>query len=82
MNTGLLWYDDDKKRPVTEKVERAVNYYFTKLGHIPTECHVHPTLAAGAAAYVFGCRMVADRTIMVNHFWLGVGAAESEKVKA
>jgi hypothetical protein len=83
MDIGMLWYDDDGKRQLDEKVARAVEYYRAKYGVQPTECYVHPdTLAKGASAGVLGenqagtaagVRLRPNRTVIKNHFWLGVG---------
>lgn len=77
MDTGMLWYDDDKKRSLIEKVLRAVTFYTNKYGRPPTECYVHPSLIPGPGV-IAGCRMHASHLIMVNHFWLGIEPAASE----
>ena len=79
MDIGMLWYDDDAKRRLDEKVALAVEYYRAKYGMQPTECYVHPgTLAEGSGeaekvATAAGVRLRPNRTIIKNHFWLGVG---------
>ena len=87
MDIGMLWYDDDGKRQLDEKVARAVEFYRAKYGIQPTECYVHPgMLGDGQPAVAAGVRLRANRTVIKNHFWLGVGdAAEAQttrKVKA
>lgn len=77
MDIGMLWYDADKKRPIAEKVQRAVEFYQAKYGARPTECHVHPSLLDGVTMLA-GCRMHGNRTIIRDHFWLGVETAVSE----
>jgi hypothetical protein len=73
MNIGMLWYDDDAKRQLDEKVARAVEFYRAKYGVQPTECYVHPgMLAAGQPSTAAGVRLRPNRTIIKNHFWLGV----------
>jgi hypothetical protein len=73
MNSGMLWFDDTK-RPLDARVAGAVEYYKSKYGASPTVCFVHPSmLAAGAEApAAAGVQLRAARTILVNHFWLGV----------
>ena len=77
MDTGMLWYDDDKKRTLAEKVQRAVTFYTAKYGRQPTECYVHPSILPEQGV-IAGCRMHAKRMIIVNHFWLGFEPAASE----
>ncbi len=83
MDIGMLWYDDDGKRQLDEKVARAVEYYRAKYGVQPTECYVHPGMLgegqsrSGAGQIVAGgVRLRANRTVIKNHFWLGVGEAD------
>jgi hypothetical protein len=76
MDIGMLWYDDDAKRQLDEKVARAVEYYRAKYGVPPTDCYVHPgMLSAGQPATAAGVRLRPNRTVIKNHFWLGVGEA-------
>lgn len=70
--TGMLWYDNDPKRPPAEKIERAMNYYFVKYGRVVTQCHVHPGLIADGPVRVKGVKVTPDRYIMPDHFWLGL----------
>jgi len=35
METGLLWYDGDPKRALSEKIERAAEHYRKKRGVWP-----------------------------------------------
>jgi hypothetical protein len=78
MDIGMLWYDDDNKSKLDEKVARAVEYYRAKYGVQPTECYVNPGMLAedqpGVAA---GVRLRGSGTVIKNHFWLGVGDDEA-----
>jgi hypothetical protein len=74
MDIGMLWYDDDNKAKLDEKVARAVEYYRAKYGVQPTECYVHPgMLGEGQPAIAAGVRLRGSGTVIKNHFWLGVG---------
>ena len=74
MDIGMLWYDDDSKRRLDEKVARAVEFYRAKYGVQPTECYVHPgLLPVDQQAMAAGVRVRGNRTVIKNHLWLGVG---------
>jgi len=87
MEIGMLWYDDDAKQPLDAKVASAVEYYKNKYGAAPTVCYVHPNMlpaerassteSALSVAEAFrvsaGVQLRPMRTVMINHFWLGVG---------
>jgi hypothetical protein len=73
MDIGMLWYDDDTKRPLGEKVARAVDYYKTKYGSVPTVCFINPAAFKDAPDTAAGVQIRSARNVMLDHFWLGVG---------
>ena len=83
MDIGMLWYDDDAKRQLDEKVARAVEYYRAKYGVAPTECYLNPGMldANQPATITAGVRLKPNRTVIKNHFWLGVGEAPPSAAK-
>lgn len=74
MNTGMLWLDDDKKRPFDEKVRRAAVYYQDKYGRLPNVCFVSRK-ATKEATQVDKISIVPDRAMQPHHFWLGLNNA-------
>jgi hypothetical protein len=44
MNIGMLWFDNDPKKKLDVKIERAATYYREKYGKMPTVCFVHPSM--------------------------------------
>jgi hypothetical protein len=72
MQEGLLWFDDNPGRSLTDKVERAVKRYQQKYGHVPNVCYVHPTMIdTGEARPMRAVRVLPARTVLPNHFWVG-----------
>lgn len=70
MKSGMLWFDNDPKRPLTEKVERAAARFVEKYGQPANLCYANP---ATAEAQTIGAITVKQaRSILPNHFWLGV----------
>lgn len=69
MNIGMLWFDNSQADLKT-KIERAVNYYQTKYGRIPTLCFVHPSMLEEEK--VPGIEIEANRQILPNHIWIGI----------
>jgi hypothetical protein len=84
MNIGMLWFDNDPKAGLSIKIERAASYYRTKYGKIPTLCFVHPSMLPTSApselqnspdgkAYTpEGVEIRSNRSVLPNHFWIGV----------
>lgn len=76
MKTGMLWFDNSQKS-LKEKVEKAANYYQEKYGKVPTLCFVNPTTLAGNEGPSNGVDVQEARTVMPDHFWIGVDTKTS-----
>lgn len=73
MQVGMLWLDDDKKRPFDEKVRRAVDYYRDKYGRSPELCFVNQAMLPNEKK-VGKVKVKTANHVRLNHFWLGVKA--------
>jgi len=80
MDIGMLWYDDDSRRSLSEKVARAVDFYKQKYGSPPTVCFINPATLKDKAApeTAGGVQLRSARNVLVDHFWLGVGETNGE----
>jgi len=72
MKVGLLWFDDDAKRPFSQKVELASQRYLQKFGVKPDTCYVNPETLPSNDSTVNGIRIVPTQFILPNHYWVGV----------
>ena len=88
---GLLWYDDDNRRPLAAKVIDAVERYRERVGFEPTVCQLAPAqLTALATATASrskrshtpavelprALRLEPDEHLHPNYFMLGVGEGD------
>ena len=65
---GMLWLDDDKKRPLEEKVLRAAEYFEDKYGTWPTRCKV----AVGLGEHnIRGVQVIECKSTLPHHFLIG-----------
>jgi hypothetical protein len=75
MNIGMLWYDNDPKVALKEKVERAAAYYRRKYGRIPDVCFVHPKMLGSLPEQRVGTEsevaVRSNRLIQPGHLWIG-----------
>jgi len=72
VDIGMLWYDDSRK-PLHRKVSEAVQYYKTKYGLQPTECHVRPVTAGQNPPLTVGSvAVIPNQRVLRDHFWIGV----------
>lgn len=72
MQVGLLWFDDDKKRTLEEKVQRAVAHYFQKFGQRPSVCYLNPGTMNGGPQAVSGVQLCTAKNVLLHHFWIGL----------
>ena len=74
MKIGMLWFDDDPRRSLTERIVRAADYYSKKYGRTPTLCLLHPATAGPALpASVGGLELRTNASVLREHLWIGVG---------
>ena len=71
MEIGMLWLDADRSRSFEDKVKRAVEYYKEKYGRFPELCFVNDIMVEDEKK-VGRVRVVRQKTIMPDHFWLGM----------
>ena len=72
MDIGMLWFQDDPKMPLDDKIKQAADYYEQKYKVRPTECYVHPSMYEGGSRMSGGVKLHKSGTVIKNHFWLGV----------
>ncbi|HSO27744.1 MAG TPA: hypothetical protein VLS48_06710 [Anaerolineales bacterium] len=82
MKVGMLWFDNDQKRGLNERVLRAALYYQQKYGQKPNLCFVHPSMlpeapeAADDHKYQAGEVEVRSAPVVLpNYFWIGEQAS-------
>lgn len=86
MDVGLLWYDNDPRRTLEDKVGQAVRRYRERYGRWPNTCYVHPSALEKAQELVMDgrdgalpIRVLSATNVLLHHFWLGEWAEESGK---
>lgn len=71
MKTGLLWYDDNPTRSLTEKIALAAARYRQKHGVPPNICYVHPN-TRDIVKNVGVVEVKPLRTVLIHHIWIGM----------
>ena len=77
MKIGMLWFDNDPKATMDQKIQKAVDYYKDVRGMVATTCYVHPSMTEGqpetdGKIVLAKVEVRTSRSIMPNHFWIGV----------
>jgi hypothetical protein len=84
MKTGLLWFDDDPRKELEEKVLRAAAHYERKYGQAPNLCFVHPSAfdgngngngkhaKKGDVVKAGKVEIRPGRSVLQHHFWVGM----------
>ncbi|HKZ55075.1 MAG TPA: hypothetical protein VJ123_06320 [Anaerolineales bacterium] len=81
MQIGMLWLDSDRHADVALRIERAAQYYRAKYGRQPNLCLVHPRTAGDQPPrQVSGLEVRTSRSILPDHFWLGVEERNKAKL--
>lgn len=78
MKQGLLWFDNDSKRSLEDKIAQAVARYVQKFGHEPNTCCVNPQMIGEGegARLSIQVRVVSVHNVLPHHFWVGVTRLE------
>ena len=88
MEIGMLWFDNDKKTSIPNKVEKAARYYQDKYGVTPDLCYVHPKTVQGENGgngnprkptlneplRIGKIQVLKNEKVLPDHFWIGKGA--------
>ncbi len=77
MEIGMMWLDDSKQRSMEEKVARAAAYYQEKYGRNPELCFVSVDEVDEEGKVIENIEVRPLRTILRNHFWLGMKPGKS-----
>lgn len=76
MNAGMLWFDNDPKTPLAEKVIKAADYYTNKYGQVPDLCLVHPSMLPEKPVGLAAITIRPYRPVLPGHLWIGVEEQE------
>lgn len=71
MIIGMLWYDNDPKIELSEKIEEASAYYRKKYGQSPNQCVVNPAMLIDGKIKPSDLKITSSPTILPNHLWIG-----------
>jgi hypothetical protein len=72
MQTGMLWYDADPKRDLSDKVARAADRYHVKYGRRPNLCYVNDAQIDGqGGTETGGAPTSRTPNVLRWHFWIG-----------
>ncbi len=73
MYKGMMWFDNDPATTLETKVRKAAAFYQNKHGSPATCCMIHPATAGEPAVKeVIGIEITTSRSVLPNHFWMGV----------
>ena len=72
MKTGLLWFDNDPKRPLEEKIQEAAQRYQAKFGAQPNTCYVNSESVAEESKHVGQLQVLGAPFVLPDHFYIGV----------
>jgi hypothetical protein len=68
MREGLLWFDVDRRRLPTQKLDQAAARFLERFRQSPNACHVHPDELFEHPTI----KVTADPAVLPGHFWVGI----------
>lgn len=71
----LVWYDNDRKRPLAAKVQAAAERYVERFGTAPQLVLINPT-QAGAEDEIAGIPVRTTPLVLPNHLYIGAAEAD------
>lgn len=71
MREGLLWFDDDPRRRMDEKVRQAAARFRQKFGVAPDVCYVSEQAIDRAEMRIDDVQVLPMSTVRPHHFWVG-----------
>ncbi len=77
LKMGLLWFDDNPKRPLAEKLDEAAERYQERFDRWPTLVHLNPTQAEGLSVKYKRLRVFGDEHLRRNYFIVGVDETDA-----
>ena len=77
LKMGLLWFDDNPKRPLAEKLNEAAERYQERFDRWPTLVHLNPTQAEGLNLKNKRLRIFGDEHLRRNYFIVGIDEADT-----
>ena len=75
MEIGMLWFDNSKD-DLSKKIGRAVEHYLRKYNRKPDTCYVHLKVI-DKQTQVGGILVIPYKSILLNHYWLGIEDKQS-----
>ena len=71
----LVWYDNDRKRPLASKVQAAAERYTERFGIAPQLVLLNPT-QAGSEDEIAGLPVRTTPLVLPNHLYIGATEAD------
>lgn len=79
---GWLWFDNDPKTSLQEKVAQAASRYQQKFGQQPLLCYVSQTALPEAGLACGRVRIMGVRNVLPGHFLFVVETEEPQRLAA
>jgi hypothetical protein len=73
MDHGMLWYDNQTGQSVELRLEKAIDYFKAKYGHLPLCCFVNPDMLSKPIKVNKDIQVEPNEKVLKNHIWLEIG---------
>ena len=88
MDIGLLWFDNDPKSELEEKIRRAAGHYRKKYGEPANMVMANTATLAEQSSLSppfeielddMALKVVAAGNVLPHHFWVGIASREESR---
>lgn len=66
--TWMMWYENDKGKSLTRRIQEATDWHKNKYGTEPVRCEVN--IAENIKDYTGNLVVTAKRNVLPNHYFL------------
>ena len=80
MEQGLLWFDNNPNKDLSEKVKQAAEAYRARLQEQPTVCYISKTDISNKPEAVGKIVIKTATYVRPNYLWIGVEGEPTTKV--
>lgn len=80
MQSGMMWFDNDKQTSLAAKISNAAVYYRKKYGRSPNLCMVNPSMLTGKEE-TGEIAVRPYQPIITGHLWIGIDDSRIIKKK-
>lgn len=70
MKEGMLWYNGQHGKNISESIASAIDFFMNKYGSKPQICYLNPEHLDKSLNLTNNVKIVSSERVIMNHIWL------------